>query len=109
MAISIGRVCIKIAGRDAGKKGVVLDIIDKNFVLIDGETRRRKCNILHIEPLDQMIDIKKNASHDDIKKSFKELGITIKDSNPKQKAEKTAAKAEKKPAKAKKASKKKKE
>ena len=64
--LTVGRVCIKIAGRDAGKKAVIVDIIDDNYVFIDGEVRRKKCNILHLEPLDTTVDIEKNASHVDV-------------------------------------------
>ena len=46
--IEIGRLCVKIAGRDAGKKCVVVDVVNDNTVLIDGETRRRNCNIKHL-------------------------------------------------------------
>jgi len=83
----IGRLALKIAGRDSGKKCVIIDILDKRHVLIDGQTRRRKCNIMHIEPLDKVIDIKKNASHDEVKSAFKELGLEIKDTKPKPKQE----------------------
>ena len=31
-ALEVGRVCIKTAGREKGKKCVVVDVIDKNFV-----------------------------------------------------------------------------
>ncbi len=31
-AVEVGRVCMKLAGREAGKKCVVVDVIDKNFV-----------------------------------------------------------------------------
>jgi large subunit ribosomal protein L14e len=72
--MDIGRICVKIAGRDAGKKCVVIDVLDGNFVMIDGETRRRKCNILHLEPLDKTADIKKNASHAEVSKAFASLG-----------------------------------
>lgn len=72
--IDIGRICVKIAGRDAGKKCVVIDVLDANFVMIDGETRRRKCNILHLEPLDKTADVKKNASHAEVAKVFASLG-----------------------------------
>jgi large subunit ribosomal protein L14e len=75
--IDIGRLCVKIAGRDAGLKCVVVDIIDDNFVLIDGETRRRKCNILHIEPLDKVLDIKKGASHEQVAKAFETAGYGV--------------------------------
>ena len=75
MTIEIGRLAVKTAGRDAGSKCVIVDILDDKFVLIDGETRRRKCNILHIEMLNQKIEIKKNASHDEVSKAMKELPI----------------------------------
>ena len=82
--IETGRVCIKIAGRDAGKKCVVTGIIDDSFVLIDGETRRKKVNVKHIEPTSTKIDIKKNASHEEVVEEFKKIGIKIKEKKPKQ-------------------------
>ena len=88
MTIEIGRLCVKIAGRDAGKKGIIIDILDDKFVLVDGETRRRKVNILHIEPLNQKIEIKKNASHEDVAKALDELGIKTLQTKPKQKTTK---------------------
>ena len=86
--IEIGRLAVKIAGRDAGLKCVVVDILDDKFVLIDGETRRRKCNILHIEPLKDVLKIKKKASHEDVKKEFEKLGLKIWETKPKQKTQK---------------------
>ena len=86
--IEIGRLCVKTAGRDAGLKCVIVDILDNRFVLVDGETRRRKCNILHLEPLKDSIKIKKNASHEDIKKEFEKLGLKARETKPKQKTEK---------------------
>jgi large subunit ribosomal protein L14e len=87
--IEIGRLCIKIAGRDAGKKCVVVDIVNDNTVLIDGETRRRNCNIKHIEPLKGTIKIKKGASHADIVSEFKKLDVEIKEKKSKKTAERT--------------------
>ncbi|MBI2101562.1 50S ribosomal protein L14e [Candidatus Woesearchaeota archaeon] len=81
--IEIGRVVVKVAGRDAGKKGVIIDILDDKFVLVDGETRRRKANILHIEPLNQVIKIEKNASHEAVAKALEELGIKARQTKPK--------------------------
>jgi large subunit ribosomal protein L14e len=83
----IGRLCIKLAGRDATKKCVVVDIIDDRFVLIDGETRRRKCNVLHLEPLMEKLAIKKGASESDVKSAFKKIGIEIAETKPKQAGE----------------------
>ena len=90
--IEVGRVCVKLAGRDASKKCVIVDILDDKFVLIDGETRRRRCNILHLEPLEQVVKIKKNASHGDVSKSLKDMGIETRETKPKQKTQKPKAK-----------------
>jgi len=84
----IGRLCVKTAGRDAGKKTVIINIIDNKYVMIDGETRRRKCNVSHLEPLKGVIKIKKDASHAEIKKEFEKLGWTVRETKPKEKAEK---------------------
>lgn len=81
----LGRLCIKTAGRDAGKKAIIINIIDKKYVMIDGETRRRKCNIAHLEPLDKVIKINKDAPHEDVKKEFSKLGLKVKDTKPKEK------------------------
>ena len=88
MVMEIGRVCMKIAGRDAGKKCVIVDVLEGSYVLIDGETRRRKCNIMHLEPLDKVVKIKKNASHDEVSKVLKAEGIETRVTKPKQKKDK---------------------
>lgn len=87
----IGRVCIKIAGRDAGQKCVIVDKLEGKYVVIDGMTRRRKCNTLHLEPLDQVLSIEKNASHDQVVEAFKSLGLEVKTTQPKQKTVKPKA------------------
>jgi len=83
----IGRLCIKIAGRDAGLKCVIVDTVDKFTVLVDGQTRRRKCNIKHLEPLEQVFKISKNAPRAEIVRVFKELKIELKETKPKKKSE----------------------
>ena len=83
----VGRLCMKIAGRDARKKCVIVEVLDNLYVMIDGETRRRKCNINHLEPLKETIDIKKGASHEDIVAAFKKLGTELVDKKPKTAAE----------------------
>ena len=110
--IEIGRVCIKIAGREAGKKCAVADIIDDNYVLIDGDVRRKRCNVKHLEPLEEVIKIEKNASHDTIVSELKKLGVDVKEKKAKEKKEKpkrvkkTAEAKEEKPKKKAKAEKK---
>lgn len=75
--IQVGRVCLKIAGRDAGKLCVVVDMLDDTFVLIDGQTRRKKCNVRHLEPTEQIITIKKSASHAEVAAQFKGMNLDV--------------------------------
>ena len=86
--IEVGRLAVKIAGRDGGLKCVIVEILDNNFVLIDGETRRRKCNIIHLETLKEFVKIKKGASHEEVKKEFEKLGLKVRETKPKEKKEK---------------------
>ncbi len=85
--IEIGRICIKTAGRDAGREAVIVDILNDKYVLIDGNVRRRKCNILHLEPTGKKIEIKKGASHEEVKNQFKKLNLPVWETKPKQKTE----------------------
>ena len=79
--LEVGRICVKIAGRDSGKKCVIVDIEGSKYV-IDGQTRRRKVNGLHLEPIAEKVDLKKGASHDDVVKVLKALKIECKESKP---------------------------
>ncbi|MEB3846684.1 MAG: 50S ribosomal protein L14e [Desulfurococcales archaeon] len=79
-AIEVGRLCVKIYGREAGRKCVIVDIIDENFVLITGPknltgVRRRRANIDHIEPLDKKIDISKGASDEEVMDALTKEGL----------------------------------
>ena len=85
--IEIGRLCVKTAGRDAGLKAVVVEVIDKNNVLIAGQTRKRKCSISHLEPLDQKVELKKGASDSDIEKVISKLGLTLRKTKSKKSGE----------------------
>lgn len=78
----IGRVCVKIAGRDAGSKCVVIDVLDLNFVMVDGQTRRRKCNLRHLEPLETIVKVRKNASNAEVVTALKEAGIECSEKKP---------------------------
>jgi large subunit ribosomal protein L14e len=70
-AIEVGRVCVKQLGREAGKKCVIVDVMDKSFVLVTGPkkvtgVRRRRANINHIEPLQVKIDVTRGASDEEV-------------------------------------------
>jgi len=78
-AVEVGRICVKIAGREAGRKCIVVDVIDKNFALITGPkqitgVKRRRVNINHIEPTPEKIEIKRGASDEEIIEALKTAG-----------------------------------
>jgi len=80
---TIGRLCVKIAGRDAGRTCVVVETTGDRFVVVDGDVRRKKVNILHLEPLEQLIELKSNASHEDVKKAFVKMNLPVWETNAK--------------------------
>jgi len=72
----IGRLCVKTMGRETGYYCVIVDIIDKNYLLIDGlKVRRRRVNFKHIEPLAETIEIKKGAKHEDVETAIKKAKL----------------------------------
>ncbi len=78
-AIEVGRICVKIKGREAGRRCVILDIIDKNFVLVTGPknvtgVRRRRVNINHLKPTEEVIKIRRGASDEEVYKALVESG-----------------------------------
>jgi len=78
-AIEVGRICVKLTGREAGRKCVIVDLIDKSFVLVTGPKtvtgiKRRRTNINHIEPLEDKIAIKRGASDEEITEALKASG-----------------------------------
>ncbi len=78
MLFEVGRVIIKIAGRDSGNFGIVIDKIDDNYVLIDGYVRRKRCNVKHLEPTKDVVKIVKDASTSEVKKALESLNIKAK-------------------------------
>jgi large subunit ribosomal protein L14e len=78
-AIEVGRICVKILGREAGKKCVIVDVVDKNFVLITGPkdvsgVKRRRANVSHIEPTGEMVEMNRGASDEEITNALKTAG-----------------------------------
>ena len=79
-AIQIGRIIVKTNGREAGKKAVIVDLINQNYVLVTGpktltSVRRRKCNIMHLEPTDKLVSVKRDASDDDVSTAIDEASL----------------------------------
>lgn len=78
-----GQVCVKLAGRDAGNKCVIVEVIDKNFVTVDGGVRRKRCNIDHLYPINLKLDIK-SGSHEEIAAAFKAQNLMVWETKPKE-------------------------
>ena len=77
-AMGVGRVCLKIKGRESGKRCVIVDTVDRNYVLVSGPeeitgVRRRRVNMSHLEPLDIMLDIERNATDEEVADALKQI------------------------------------
>jgi LSU ribosomal protein L14E len=74
--IEVGRIVVKTRGREAGRKAVVVEIVDNNFVIVTGPksvtgVKRRKVNINHIEPTEKKVDIPKGADDKTVEDKLK--------------------------------------
>lgn len=73
-----GRVCVKVAGREAGRYCIVLKKPEGRNVLVTGPAqltgvRRRKCNLAHLEPLLDTIKVSADASDAEVLAAWKPL------------------------------------
>lgn len=78
-AIEVGRICVKHAGRESCAKCVIVDVIDKSFVLVTGPkkvtgVKRRRVNITHIMPLEDKVEVKRGASDDEVSQALEAAG-----------------------------------
>lgn len=69
--MDVGRICVKLTGREAGNRCVIVDVVDRNYVIVTGPlevtgVRRRRVNMSHLQPLDEVIEISRNASDEEI-------------------------------------------
>ncbi|MBU2496441.1 MAG: 50S ribosomal protein L14e [Nanoarchaeota archaeon] len=71
-----GLICKKIAGKEKGKVCIVLKM-EKDYVIVDGDCRKRKCSIKHLEPL-SFAEIKRDAPHDEVMKVLEAAGFKSK-------------------------------
>ncbi|MBI2581778.1 50S ribosomal protein L14e [Candidatus Woesearchaeota archaeon] len=83
----VGRLCVKIAGRDAGRTCVVVEEMSNGYVVVDGDVRRKKVNVRHLEPLDKTVSVKSKASSADVKKAFEKEGLSVWETKAKKVAE----------------------
>ena len=78
-AIEVGVICVKITGRETGRRCIIVDIVDKNFVLITGPrkvsgVKRRRVNANHLEPTQAKIDIKRGATDEEVTEALTAAG-----------------------------------
>jgi len=78
-AVEVGRICLKTAGRENGKKCVIVDVMDKSFVLITGPksltgVKRKRVNLTHIMPLQDKLDLKRGASDEEVTSKLEAAG-----------------------------------
>ncbi|MFB3890246.1 MAG: 50S ribosomal protein L14e [Candidatus Bathyarchaeia archaeon] len=78
-AVEVGRICMKLVGRENGKKCVIIDVMDKSFILVTGPkkvtgVKRRRVNINHVQTLEDKVDIKRGASDDEVAQSLEAAG-----------------------------------
>jgi large subunit ribosomal protein L14e len=76
MVMKVGRVCTKLTGREAGEICVIIDVVDRTYVMVAGpNVRRRKCNIKHLEPHEKILDVTKGASDEDVFEALASEGL----------------------------------
>lgn len=73
----IGRLVLKVAGRDAGKVGVIISPVQDKKILVDGLVRRKNVSTKHIIPLKATIKVKENETKEVILKELEKLGYKI--------------------------------
>jgi large subunit ribosomal protein L14e len=78
-AIEVGRICVKMAGRESGRKCVIVDVMDKSFVLVTGPkkvtgVKRRRVNINHVAPTEETIQVKRGASDEEVTQMLEAAG-----------------------------------
>jgi large subunit ribosomal protein L14e len=78
-AVEVGRICVKLAGRETGRKCVIIDVMDKSFVLVTGPkkvtgVKRRRVNINHVKPLQDKIEIPRGASDEEVNTTLQAAG-----------------------------------
>ena len=81
--MEIGQVCVKTVGREKGKYCVVVKNVDKNFVIVSGPkaltgVKRRRANVIHLQPLQYRLEIKEDASDEEILEAWKKSSLVEK-------------------------------
>ncbi|MCL1977834.1 MAG: 50S ribosomal protein L14e [Candidatus Bathyarchaeota archaeon] len=80
-AIEVGRICVKQVGREQDKKCVIIDMMDKSFILVTGPKKlsgikRRRVNLNHVSPLEDKVEVKRGASDEEVTQALEAAGKT---------------------------------
>jgi large subunit ribosomal protein L14e len=88
VVLEVGRVCMKLAGREAGKYCVVIKAAgkgkdEKSFVFVTGPKlltgiKRRKANIDHLKATEYKLEVKENAADEDVVTAYEKAGLVAK-------------------------------
>ncbi len=89
MVLEVGRVCLKIAGRETGRPCVVVKKMadakgkPNSFVIVTGpklltDVKRRKVNINHIEATKYKVEIKEDAPDEEVITALDKAGLVKK-------------------------------
>ncbi len=102
----IGFVGTKLLGREAGNTLVIVDQEKEGYVIVDGNVKRRRCNLKHLYLSTKKLEINKGDSTDKVQEAMKKENLEVlsrKESKPsKEKPIKKSKQREKKPVKEKK-------
>jgi large subunit ribosomal protein L14e len=61
-------------GREKGEICVIVDLVDRNYVVVAGaNVKRRRVNMDHIFPLDKIVDIQRDATDEEVLGALKSL------------------------------------
>ena len=88
MVLEIGRVCMKLVGREAGMMCVILKGTEngkdkKSFVFVTGPkyltgVKRRKVNVNHVEPTQYKLEIKEDENDEEVLKAWEKSTLVKK-------------------------------
>lgn len=105
VVLEVGCVCLKIAGREAGKYCAVIKPAgkskeEKSFVFVTGPklltgVKRRKCNIDHLKATEYKLVISEDATDEQVITAYEKAGLVIKLGLKKPSAAQLKAKEEK--------------
>jgi large subunit ribosomal protein L14e len=85
VVLELGRVCMKLAGREAGKYCVVVKAAgkskdEKSYVTVTGPRlltgiKRRRSNIDHLKATEYKLEVKENATDEEVVSAYEKAGV----------------------------------